>query len=110
MALVLTMPDSQHPPQGLDEPVKLTVNGQSGTVVLASGDPYFYSWRTTDQTTCEITSPFPSGSTLRGVSSLVAPGSMYYYPTADRPVTLRMLCVDSQGNASLDEVTVKAAD
>ncbi len=89
--------------------VLLQVNGESGTVAIRRGDPYFYSWRTRGQQVCQMVSPFPSGSTLQGASSAVVPGASFYYPTPERPVLLRMTCSDKNGVETTSEVTVTLA-
>ena len=92
-----------------NEKVSIQVNGQSGTVTIRNGDPYFYAWRAIDQEFCRIASPFPSGSTAFGESSAVLPGEAYYYPTPGNPVLLKFACTDAEGTESTDEVTVTLA-
>jgi hypothetical protein len=84
--------------------VDIKANGQDGTVTLAPGTPYTYTWTSTNATACQLTSPAASGIATSGTSGTIAPGHPYY-PTASTPTTLTIVCTDGVTNAT-DSVVV----
>ena len=83
--------------------VDIKANGADGTVTINDGDSYAYTWTSDGATQCVFTSPFPSGVTLNGNSS-VAPGEVLYYPTLVAPVTITMECNNNGTATATDSV------
>jgi hypothetical protein len=98
---------STPPPPAAAPTADIKVNGQDGTVTIAAGTSFTYTWTSTDATACQATSPITSGITLSGTSAPMNPGDQYY-PTASTPTVLTIVCTNGTQNAT-DSVTVQLA-
>lgn len=81
------------------------INGSDRPVTLGWGEPYAFSWASTNAEICDVVSPFPSAVTLNGASD-VNPGEAFYYPTSSSPVILTFACANA-GMISTDSVLVQ---
>ncbi len=88
--------------------VDIKANGSDGPVTITDGDSYVYNWTSSNATSCDFTSPFPSSVTLSGGPNTVAAGSAFYYPTVGHPVTITVTCTNGSSTAT-DSVVIQLA-
>ncbi len=86
--------------------VDVVANGSDGPVILNNGQPYVYTWNSTNATYCEQTSPISSGISVAGTSLSIAPGHPFY-PANDSSVTITIICTNSTSTAT-DSVIISA--
>src|SRR3989344_3480627 len=82
---------------------------QGESLTINDGESYTYSLTSAGATVCAVTSPFPSGSIVDGVSTPVLPGESYYYPTVGNPVTITVECNDLGTSTTTDSVVIQLA-
>lgn len=86
----------------------IKANNSDGTVTIANGASWNYSWTSSSATACQLTSPSgTSGITLAGNDGPIQPGHPWY-PAVGGSTTLTLTCTDGTTTAT-DSVTVTIA-